>query len=81
LLQKQRKKSERVQQKSKKEVLAKKQYLSGGNFVFGMDPLQHWTQSSSENVSFPHQPPPIKIDSQRGKVLSFFYERRLEVIK
>jgi hypothetical protein len=53
--------------KVKKETLVKRQYLSGGNFVFRVDLLQHRTQSSSENVSFPHQPPPIKINSRRSE--------------
>jgi hypothetical protein len=51
----------------KKETLVKRQYLSGGNFVFRVDLLQHRTQSSSENMSFPHQPPPIKINSRRSE--------------
>jgi hypothetical protein len=49
--------------KVKKETLVKRQYLSGGDFVFRVDLLQHRTQSSSENVSFPHRPPPLKINS------------------
>jgi hypothetical protein len=53
--------------KVKKETLVKRQYLSGGNFIFGMNLLQHRTQSSSENVSFPHRPPPLKIDSRRSE--------------
>jgi hypothetical protein len=53
--------------KVKKEMLVKRQYLSGGNFIFEMDLLQHRTQSSSENVSFPHRPPPLKIDSRRSE--------------
>jgi hypothetical protein len=53
--------------KVKKETLVKRQYLSSGNFIFGMDLLQHRTQSSSENVIFPHRPPPLEIDSQRSE--------------
>jgi hypothetical protein len=49
--------------KVKKETLVKRQYLSSGNFIFGVDLLQHRTQNSSENVSFPHRPPPLKINS------------------
>jgi hypothetical protein len=53
--------------KVKKETLVKRQYLSSGNFIFGVDLLQHRTQSSSENVSFPHRPSPLKIDSRRSE--------------
>jgi hypothetical protein len=49
--------------KVKRETLVEKQYLSSGNFIFGMNLLQHRTQSSSENVGFPHRPPPLKLDS------------------
>jgi hypothetical protein len=40
--------------KVKSETLVEKQYLFSGDFIFGMNPLQHRTQSSSENVDFPH---------------------------
>jgi hypothetical protein len=48
----------------KKETLVKRQYLSSGNFIFGVDLLQHRTQSFSKNVSFSHRPPPPKIDNR-----------------
>jgi hypothetical protein len=53
--------------KNQKGMVVKRQYLSDGNFIFGMDLLQHQTQSSSENVSFPHRPPPLKVDSRRSE--------------
>jgi hypothetical protein len=53
--------------KVKSETLVEKQYLSSGYFIFGMNLLQHRTQSSSENVGFPHRPPPLKIGSRRSE--------------
>ncbi|PUZ75264.1 hypothetical protein GQ55_1G142800 [Panicum hallii var. hallii] len=32
-----------------------------------MDLLQHWAQSSPENVSFPHRPPSLEADDRRSE--------------
>jgi hypothetical protein len=53
--------------KVKRETLVEQKYLSIRDFVFRVDLLQHRTQSSSENVSFPHRPPPLKVDSRRSE--------------
>jgi hypothetical protein len=53
--------------KLKRETMGEQQYLSIRDLIFRLNLLQHWPQSSPKNMSFPHQPPTLEVNSRRSK--------------